>query len=73
MNREYEIHCYHNNIDTVADTAFSAGKDTCGLIMSGKEKDWVHVVYGYGKHSDAVRVYAALKASNIHIIYTVGV
>lgn len=70
MKREYEIHCYHDNIDDVAEIAFTSGKNTCGLVMSN---DCVHIVYGHGNHSDAVRVYAALKANNIQIVFLRGV
>jgi hypothetical protein len=73
MQKEFEIHCYdekENAIDRITDIAFHAGKDSCGCMFSNKG---VHTVYGAGKHSDAVRVYSALKANNINIIFCVGV
>lgn len=70
MRREFEIKCLAKDVDIIADIAFAAGKGCCGLIFSN---NIVHTVYGYGKHSYAVRVYAALAANNIRIISLEGV
>ena len=71
MQREAKIHCLcASGVDRIAEIAFTSGKNCCGLIMSDSDR---YVVFVNGKHSDAVRVYNALKANGILIVYTEGV
>ncbi len=78
--REFQIHIHagiianaYDVLDKATAVAFQAGKNTCGLGISTGGKEPIVKLYGYGKHSDAVRVYSALRNNGYTIAHTVGV
>ncbi len=64
-NKEYTE--FINNFATVV---FDSGKYAAGCIISGNS---THSVYGWGKHSDAVRMHSAIRNNGYKIISSEGV
>jgi hypothetical protein len=57
-------------LDSFTNVVFDSAKHCVGVIFSEHN---IHKIHGWGKHSDAVRVYSALKNNKYNIIYTKGV